>query len=346
MKRKIGFYKPTDEFEQKLIAAASSILQHFDPNDHSDYEDILPAVRQVLPTASEGFTVELLKNPKLPITILKDVMTFYISSPLTSEYTTEIGLRTLDDVDENLENLIWLASLYRLPADQPKSVCNYCEQRSNLINSVWLPMETGNHDINSYPLIADGSAQENHYFGNSERNVMFKGHVSHSIIQIPSQTDGNKPRRHLNEHQSYSSVGSIPKLPLSRPNNSNPNVSGLFRAFSHPSSKFQGSGSVIENLGTFHQSYMNICKSFNLTEDEAFSNLYVLFPTNSEAGRYYHKHVANRAKNLEEPFYLLYNRFKSRERRDRLLQKWNNLKFSDFMQVRNATGHNSLSEIC
>ena len=269
---KICFYKPTDEFGQKLVAAASSALQHFDPNDQSDYEDILPAVRQVLPTASELFTVQLFKNPMLPITILKDVMTFYISSPLTNEYTTEIGLRTLDDVDENLKSLICLTSLYRLPADQAKSACKYYEQISTLKNSVLPPKETGNHEINSNPLIADGPAQENRYSGNSERNVMVKGNISHSITQIPSQADGNTPRRHSNEHQSYSSVGSIPKLPSSRPNNSSPNVSDFFRAFSHPSSKFHGSGSVMENLGTFHQSYINICKSFNLTEDEAFSN--------------------------------------------------------------------------
>ena len=51
-------------------------------------------------------------------------------------------------------------------------------------------------------------------------------------------------------------------------------------------------------------------------------------------------------KNLEEAFYLLCNRLMSRERRDRLLQKWNNLKFSDFMQGKNATGHSSLREMC
>ena len=103
--------------------------------------------------------------------------------------------------------------------------------------------------------------------------MAFKGNVSHSMTLLPSQADGNIPIRYSNEHQSYSSVESIPKVPLSRPNNSSPSVSGLFRAFSHRSSKFYGSGSVTESLGTFYQSSMNICKSFNLTENEAFSNL-------------------------------------------------------------------------
>ena len=90
---------------------------------------------------SEFFTVELLKNPILLITILKDVIKFCISSPLTNEDTIEIELRTLDDVDENLKSLIWLASLYRLLADQTKSVYNYYEQISTLKYSVWLPKE-------------------------------------------------------------------------------------------------------------------------------------------------------------------------------------------------------------
>ena len=202
LKRKIGFYERIDEFGQKLIAAASSVLQQFDPNDQTDYEDILSAVHQVLPTALEVFTGELFKNPKLPITVLKDVMTFYIPSPLTNKYTTEVGLRKLDDVDDNLKSLIWLASQDRLPADQAKSVCSYYEQISTLKNSVWPPKETGNHEINS-----------------------------HSMTQLPSIAYGNTPKRHSNEHQSYSSVGSIPKLPLSRPNNSSPNIRGCSEPF-------------------------------------------------------------------------------------------------------------------
>ena len=51
-----------------------------------------------------------------------------------------------------------------------------------------------------------------------------------------------------------------------------------------------------ENLGTFHQSYINTCKTFNLMEEEALSNLYALFPTNSDAGIFYHKNVVNRDK--------------------------------------------------
>ena len=64
---------------------------------------------------------------------------------------------------------------------------------------------------------------------------------------------------------SYSSIGAIPKLIRNRSNNSAASVNGLIRVFSHPSSKFKGSVSVLENLGTYHQQFVNVCKTSNST---------------------------------------------------------------------------------
>ena len=78
---------------------------------------------------------------------------------------------------------------------------------------------------------------------------------------------------------SHSSVGAIPKLISSRQQNSDgyANIGGLMRAFSHPSAKFKGSRSESENLGTCHQQFMNVYKTFSLTQGEDFCNLYILF---------------------------------------------------------------------
>ena len=68
------------------------------------------------------------------------------------------------------------------------------------------------------------------------------------------------------------------------------------KSFTHPTTNFSGEGDLTENLGAYHQSFMNVGRSFNLTEKEAFAKLYILFPTSSQAGRFCHKHVLTRAR--------------------------------------------------
>ncbi len=91
---------------------------------------------------------------------------------------------------------------------------------------------------------------------------------------------------------------------------------------------------------------MKLCMSFNLTEKEAYTNLYILFPTGSQAGRFYHKHVLTRARSLDEAFKMLHSRFMSNERRDRLLYQWNNLNFADFMKKVGANKQSALRQLC
>ena len=59
---------------------------------------------------------------------------------------------------------------------------------------------------------------------------------------------------------SYSRIGAIPKLIRTRSDNSTVSLNCLIRAFPHLSSKFNGSGSVLENLGTYHHQVMNVLK--------------------------------------------------------------------------------------
>ncbi len=55
--------------------------------------------------------------------------------------------------------------------------------------------------------------------------------------------------------------------------------------------------------------------------------------------------MRDRTSTLSEGFRMLYDRFVSNERRDRLLQKWNNLKFSDFMKTPAMCKHSALQEL-
>ncbi len=105
---------------------------------------------------------------------------------------------------------------------------------------------------------------------------------------------------------SYSSVGGIPRLPARRSEgrSSGRNLNGLLRGFSDPSSKFSGSLDIMGDLGSFHQQYMNTCKSRNLIDEEAFENLYILFPTKSWASLFHSKHVLDKNSNLSEAFCL------------------------------------------
>ncbi len=170
-----------------------------------------------------------------------------------------------------------------------------------------------------------------------------------SQFELVDETTSNRTSRVDRQAElSYSSVGEIHLLPARRSEgrSSGPNLNGLFRVFSHPSSKFSGFGDMMEDLRSFHQQFMDTSKSCNLTDEEAFENLYILFPTKSQASLFYHMHVRDKAPNLSEAFTMLYGRFVSQKRRDRLIQKCNGLYFSDFSAKPGATKHSALRELC
>lgn len=122
------------------------------------------------------------------------------------------------------------------------------------------------------------------------------------------------------DHISYSIIGAIPQL-SDNPKSNSVNISGFLKTFAHPTTLFCRNGSITESIGSFHQSCMNICKTFSISKSQALENLYKLFKTDSETERYFHKLVTAKARTLDQAFNMLYDHLISAERRDRLLQK-------------------------
>ncbi len=120
----------------------------------------------------------------------------------------------------------------------------------------------------------------------------------------------------------------------------------MITALLHPQPKFTGPVEVTENLESNHQSFVNLCRTFKLTQNEALDSLHALFTADSEAGRYYHKHVVSRARIIDEAFGLMYSRFMAESISDRLLRIWNNWQFSNFMNELGTTRHKALHDLC
>ena len=265
-------------------------------------------------------------------------------------------LHLFEILHSNLQIIIWLGALYELSPSQ--------------ISNIWKEYRY------SFPVI-DEELKENAFAteaGRQNTNITVQDEDSKRLeskvndlaesLSLLISKDGGKefntrstakgtPRRENNPHIQrpvrYSSIGTIPSLPeyRSREHSSNrPNFAELIKAFSHPQSKFTGSGEVTENLGSYHQSFVNLCKIFKLTQHEALDNLYILIKTDREAGRFYSKHVVARSNSHDEAFEMMYSIFMSESRRDRLLHKWNNLQISNFMPQPVTTLHKALRELC
>ena len=145
-------------------------------------------------------------------------------------------------------------------------------------------------------------------------------------------------------HRRYTSIRIIPNLPEHPQTHGKSNISVLIKAFSYPYTQFTGSGSIQEKMGVHNQKYANLYRTFKVTRKKAHENLYILFKANSEAERYYHKRVPQNSKNLDEAFSMMYTRFMSEGRHDKLLQKWNSLKFSNFL-TENMDRHTALRNL-
>lgn len=98
-------------------------------------------------------------------------------------------------------------------------------------------------------------------------------------------------------------------------------------------------------MALFHQSFMNYCQILRLVEIKGLRNQHVLFKPGSEASILYHKHEISRAKSLDQAFEMLYNGFLSSERRDGLLDMYNNLPFENFLEKSRIDKHAALREL-
>ena len=128
-------------------------------------------------------------------------------------------------------------------------------------------------------------------------------------------------------------------------NTSNAGMS-LLKIYSRPSHQFSGYGEIEENFAVFHQSLMSKCRTLQICEEETVENLHVLFSPNGPAVIFYHKHVQAKTRNLDDAFHMLYARFLSLERRDRLIFEWNNLKFETFCKEPGESKHGALKDLC
>jgi len=287
------------------------------------------------------------------IAVLRDVLALFNVNTLSNTYITECGIQEFNTVHPNHQCLLWLGSFSQFHGRQISLLwAEYRKSQAVSDNSHSVKTETRTGTTTNENDIRRNSTTEtieNNFQTLSRQVESIAADISKmrlSANQDPMNTTGRFPENpHVQPHTRYSSIGSIANIPDRNRPNEKSNVGGLIKSFTHLSSQFTGSGSIDEHLGTFHQNFANLCRTFRLTKIEAYENLYILFKTNSEAGRYYHKHVLPNARSLDEALSLMYVRFMSEERRDRLLQKWNNLNFSDFM-TESGNRHVGLRRMC
>eukprot|EP00171_Calliarthron_tuberculosum_P005849 IDg5849t1 len=298
-------------------------------------KDILDGVRESLPLARTVLADEFFASPLFLYRFLRDTMNFYSSSPLSDEYLQNLNILAEFHSNTNVMALAWLSALLYLSPRQAIDVITtygFNCMPANLRSPAMSAEERGNtggrsnqaenpvQPIRSTP---DNSEIGSHEAENSQRfraQEQKLNELTELVQRISSPESGILFRR-------------IHRL---RPHL---NLCLIFTQFS-------GYGDIEENLAVFHQSFMSKCRTLHISEPDAFDNLHVLFRPNSPASIFYYKHVQPKAKTLEEAFHMLYSRFLSSERRDRLIYEWNNLKFSTFASKPGVTKHSASCDMC
>lgn len=221
-------------------------------------------------------------------------------------------IHNFENLDQSVKAIVWLGNLYDMPATEIQKILEEYRKRSTLdgtalqTGSINAPSQSSTHTDNQISELQNQVTELRQQVNFSlpavqpqvepQRRTTQNQHQKNAVFQREPITEEyhNQTRSRLNNRRrSYSSIGAILTLPENRSHRISSNIYGLIKAFSHPSAQFSGTGKVTENFGSYHQSSMNYCNTFKLTKEEAFNNLYVLFKTDSEAGRYYHKHVLN-----------------------------------------------------
>ena len=301
--------------------------------------------------------------------IILNVCDFYNFSQGTDDLLKELNVGEPRNLSGSLVTLIWLGSLLSLPVNELRKIVERRDQSISIAYSIKCQKEPQN------VATTRGLTPSNRSVIRQESRDELADRIQNieSLLQRSSPPPNNPVQpdlgdfdctRSANRRQStsnvnsndqakredcqYSSIGAIAQLSRDRTRDDAPqaNIGGLNKYFTHPTSKFSGEGDLAENLGAYHQSFMNICRSSNLTEKGAFANLYILFPSSSQADRFYRKHVLTKARSLDEAFKMLYSRLMSNERRYRLLYQWNNLRFSDFMKKSGNNKQSASRELC
>ncbi len=254
LKTKAEYFKAVTDLGEISLRTAEIILQLHPPNLSADKSEIVKTVRESFPPLNQIFNDELISNPLLPISLLEDVLEFYNVSPITPNFLAKVDIQDITKTNWNVAILVSLSALFGLPEDRVKPLCSAYLKSNDVDDSNWMK-ETVEINVSR-------NNNENSQISNQTTDALNSSH-QHSLSNPNREmgvTQNNLTPEQFNTGEfSYSNIGAIPRLPINRSTHqtSSANVNGRFRAFTHPTSKFSGLGSMHENLGTFHQSYIN-----------------------------------------------------------------------------------------
>ena len=100
------------------LRLVESLLKTFPSEEPSDPSEILKTTKECFPTCDKIFNQELLQNPLLLFSLLKDTMDFYNASPLIQAYMRQIGMTEVNDLPSNVTVLVCFSSLFDPPKDK------------------------------------------------------------------------------------------------------------------------------------------------------------------------------------------------------------------------------------
>ena len=374
---RLEFDNPTSKQGKMLARLTATILSKFTPEKRDRKALILEIVRESLPSPASFFTDDVFGIPLMPIYNLRRALEFYSINPIPQGFNSIIQLPENIKNSKQISAMIWLCTLFELTSELTNDIVSsfashlYASDKGSVASSTRTneipeapPRATeraaSDNSTNIIDLVTQRLNKQDENISDLKQSILETVQINqHSASQpfstlsnhnIGAQDGTNKQTPAVRSHYSYSSVGYIPNLPKSRTSDGNSAGSRgamtLMKLYSHPNKQFAGTGDLKENLATYHQAFMSDCRTLELTQAEALNNLHVLFKPNSEASIFYHRHVLPTAQSIDQAFKMLYNRFMSLERRDRLLQKWNKLSYNEFASKPGATNQSALRDLC
>ncbi len=123
-------------------------MKIYPATEETDKVEILETVRASLPPAEEVFNVEMIKNPLIPKSLLREVLQFFGASPLAQDYLAKMEIPDISTITTNLQTLVWLSSLYNIPREKLNQVWNSYNQINSLQGDVLQHESRGNRQLN------------------------------------------------------------------------------------------------------------------------------------------------------------------------------------------------------
>ena len=130
---KAKFFRAKTDLGDSSLRLVASPLKIFPAEEPSDPSEILKTTKEFFPTCDKIFTQELIQNPLLHFSLLKDTMNFYNASTLTQAYMRQVGMTELNEFPSNVTVLVWLSSLFDLPKDKVNNLIEAYSELNTLI---------------------------------------------------------------------------------------------------------------------------------------------------------------------------------------------------------------------